>query len=83
VRQVQTHGLKAKVKDIGEAARVGRGNPSKIFNKQLLDEVFVISRIMKVEISVISQAEDETDNTSRRDLITLIIRESTKTTVNK
>lgn len=40
MRQVQTHGLKAKVKDIGEAARVGRGNPSKIFNKQLLDEVF-------------------------------------------
>ena len=32
-------------------------------NKQLLDEVFVISRIIKVEVSVISRAESEIDNT--------------------
>jgi hypothetical protein len=30
---------------------------------QLLDEVFVISRMIKVEISVISRAEGEIDNT--------------------
>ena len=36
-------------------------------NKQLLDEVFVISRIIKVEVSVVSQLEPkvETDNTYR------------------
>jgi hypothetical protein len=28
-------------------------------NKQLLDEIFVISRIIKVEVSVISRAESE------------------------
>ena len=31
-------------------------------NKQLLDEVFVMSRIIKVEVRVISQAEGEADN---------------------
>jgi hypothetical protein len=33
--------------------------------KQLLDEVFVISRIIKVEVSVISRAEGENCNTYR------------------
>ena len=32
-------------------------------NKQLLDEVFVVSWIIKVERSVISRAEAEADNT--------------------
>ena len=31
-------------------------------NKQLLDEVFVIRRIINVEVRVISRAEGETDN---------------------
>ena len=35
------------------------------YNKQLLDEVFVICGIIKVEVSVISRAEGETDNTYR------------------
>ena len=34
-------------------------------DKQLLDEVFVISRIIKVKVSVISRAEGEIDNTYR------------------
>ena len=34
-------------------------------NKQLLDEVFVISGIIKVEVSVISRAEGQADNTYR------------------
>ena len=33
--------------------------------KQLLDEVFVISGIIKVEVSVISRAEGRADNTYR------------------
>ena len=32
-------------------------------NKQLLGEVFVVSWIIKVEVSVISRAEAEADNT--------------------
>jgi hypothetical protein len=31
-------------------------------NQQLLDEVFVICGIIKVEVSVISRAEDDADN---------------------
>ena len=34
-------------------------------NKQLLDEVFVICRIINVEVRVISRAEGETDNSYR------------------
>ena len=34
-------------------------------NKQLLDEVFVIRRIISAEVSVISQAEGEADNSYR------------------
>jgi hypothetical protein len=34
-------------------------------NEQLLDEVFVICGIIKVEVSVISRAEGETDNAYR------------------
>ena len=34
-------------------------------NKQLLDEVFVICRIINVEVRVISQAEGEADNSYR------------------
>ena len=34
-------------------------------NKQLLDEVFVICRIMNVEVKVISRAEGEADNSYR------------------
>ena len=33
-----------------------------ILNKQLLDEVFVICRIISVEVRVISRAEGEADN---------------------
>ena len=33
--------------------------------KQLLDEVFVISRIIKVEVSVISRAEGDIGNRNR------------------
>ena len=34
-------------------------------NKQLLDEVFVICRIINVEVRVISRAEGEADNSFR------------------
>ena len=34
-------------------------------NKQLLDEVFVICRIINVEVRVISRAEGEADNSYR------------------
>ena len=34
-------------------------------NKQLLDEVFVICRIINVEVKVISRAEGEADNSYR------------------
>ena len=34
-----------------------------LHNKQLLDEVFVICGIIKVEVSVISRDEGEADNT--------------------
>ena len=34
-------------------------------NKQLLDEVFVIYRIINVEVRVISRAEGEADNSYR------------------
>ena len=34
-------------------------------NKQLLDEVFVICRIINVEVRVISRAEGEADNCYR------------------
>ena len=34
-------------------------------NKQLLDEVFVICSIISVEVTVISQAEGEADNSYR------------------
>ena len=34
-------------------------------NKQLLDEVFVICRIINVEVRVISRAEGEPDNSYR------------------
>ena len=36
-----------------------------IFNKQLLDEVFVICRIINVEVRVISRAEGKADNSFR------------------
>jgi hypothetical protein len=36
-----------------------------LINKQLLDEVIVKSRIIKVEVSIISRAEGEIDNTYR------------------
>ena len=36
-----------------------------LFNKQLLDEVFVICRIINVEVRVISRAEGEADNSYR------------------
>ena len=42
-------------------------------NKQLLDEVFVICRIISVEVRVISQAESEADN-SYRDIDNLLAR---------
>ena len=42
-------------------------------NKQLLDEVFVICRIINVEVRVISQAESEADN-SYRDIDNLLAR---------
>ena len=35
-------------------------------DKQLLDEVFVICRIINVEVRVISRAEGEADNSYRR-----------------
>ena len=35
------------------------------FSKQLLDEVFVICRIINVEVRVISRAEGEADNSYR------------------
>ena len=35
------------------------------YNKQLLDEVFVIPGIIKVEVIVISRAEGEAGNTYR------------------
>ena len=34
-------------------------------NKQLLDEVFVISGIIKLEVSVIAEPKAEADNTYR------------------
>ena len=34
-------------------------------NKQLLDEIFVICRIINVEVRVISRAEGEDDNSFR------------------
>ena len=37
-------------------------------NKQLLDEVFVMCGIIKVGVSVISQAEGEADNTDTKTL---------------
>ena len=42
-----------------------------IVNKQLLDEIFVICRIIKVEVRVIRRAEGEADN-SYRDIVNLI-----------
>ena len=47
-------------------------------NKQLLDEVFVICRIINVEVRVISQAEGEADNSFE----TLTILHITKTESN-
>ena len=38
---------------------------SYVYNKQLLDEVFVICRIINVEERVISRAEGEADNSYR------------------
>ncbi len=35
--------------------------PCNTYNKQLLDEVFVICEIIKVEVSVISRAEGEVE----------------------
>ena len=35
------------------------------YDKQLLDEVFVIGRIINVEVRVISRAEGEADNSYR------------------
>ena len=35
------------------------------YNKQLLDEVFVICRIINVEVRVISRVEGEADNSYR------------------
>ena len=36
-----------------------------MYNKQLLDEVFVICRIINVEVRVISRAKGEADNSYR------------------
>ena len=36
-----------------------------VINKQLLDEVFVICRFINVEVSVISRANGEADNSYR------------------
>ena len=36
-----------------------------IYSKQLLDEVFVICRIINVEVRVISRAEGKADNSYR------------------
>ena len=46
------------------------------YNKQLLDEVFVICGIINVEVRVISQAEGDADNSYTE---TLIILHITKT----
>ena len=35
------------------------------YNKQLLDDVFVICRIINVEVRVISRSEGEADNSNR------------------
>ena len=39
--------------------------PLLVNNKQLLDEVFVIRRIINVQVRVISRAEGKTDNSCR------------------
>ena len=53
--QAQDPFIQAHIKELNGA--VGNdNNNSYTNNKQLLDEVFVISRIIKVEVSVISRA---------------------------
>ena len=47
------------------ADRSDRVNGKRSNIKQLLDEVFVICRIINVEVRVISRAEGEADNTFR------------------
>ena len=42
-----------------------------LINKQLLDEIFVICRIINVEVRVTRRAEGEADN-SYRDIVNLI-----------
>ena len=58
--QAQDPFIKAHIKELNGAVGNDNNNDnndnSYTNNKQLLDEVFVISRIIKVEVSVISRA---------------------------
>ena len=54
--QAQDPFIQAHIKELNGAIGNNSNNSNKNNDKQLLDEDFVISRIIKVEVSVISRA---------------------------
>ena len=60
--QGKSYHLKARLITLTETLTVLHITKTSFNNKQLLDSVFVICRIIDVEVRIISRAEDEADN---------------------